>query len=96
MFNPSKLKEGLDKIKAIREAQRKKDPDYIFADVSKRQFDRYERDFKPFEVGLIGRAQEDTSLIDRVPEDVEQQQRIAEGINRRNSCLLYTSPSPRD
>ena len=26
-----------------------KDPDKVFADVSKRQFDRYERDFKPFE-----------------------------------------------
>ena len=64
MFRPGKLKDAIDRIKAIQEAQRKKDPDYIFADVSKRQFDRYERDFKPFEVGLIGRAQEDTSLID--------------------------------
>jgi len=61
-----------------------KDPDKVFADVSKRQFDRYERDFKPFERDLIARAQTDTSLIDRVPEDVEQQQRIAEGVSRRN------------
>ena len=61
-----------------------KDPDQVFADVSKRQFDRYERDFKPFEIDLIQRTQTDTSLIDRVPEDVEQQQRIAEGVNRRN------------
>ncbi len=61
-----------------------KDPDKVFADVSKRQFDRYERDFKPFEKDLIARAQTDTSLIDRVPEDVEQQQRIAEGVSRRN------------
>ena len=84
MFRPGKLKEAFDRIKAIQEAKRKKDPDYIFADVSKRQFDRYERDFKPFEIDLIERAQADTSLIDRVPEDVEQQQRIAEGVNRRN------------
>ena len=61
-----------------------KDPDKVFADVSKRQFDRYERDFKPFERELIARAQTDTSLIDRVPEDVEQQQRIAEAVSRRN------------
>ena len=43
-----------------------KDPDQVFADVSKRQFDRYERDFKPFEIDLIQRTQTDTSLIDRV------------------------------
>ena len=61
-----------------------KDPDKVFADVSKRQFDRYERDFKPFERDLITSAQTDTSLIDRVPEDVEQQQRIAEDVSRRN------------
>ena len=61
-----------------------KDPDKVFADVTQRQADRYERDFKPFETDLIRRTQADTSLIDRVPEDVEQQQRIAEDINRRN------------
>jgi hypothetical protein len=61
-----------------------KDPDKVFADVSKRQFDRYERDFKPFEKDLIARAQTDTSLVDAVPQDVEQQQKIAEDINRRN------------
>ena len=61
-----------------------KDPDKVFADVSQRQYDRYERDFKPFEVDLVARAQSDTSLIDRVPQDVEQQQRIAEGVSRRN------------
>ncbi len=61
-----------------------KDPDKVFADVSKRQFDRYERDFKPFEVDLISRAETDTSLVDAVPQDVEQQQRIAEDISRRN------------
>ena len=61
-----------------------KDPDKVFADVSKRQFDRYEREFKPFEVDLIRRAETDTSLVDAVPQDVEQQQRIAEDISRRN------------
>ena len=30
-----------------------KDPDKVFADVSQRQYDRYERDFKPFEVDLV-------------------------------------------
>jgi len=84
MFRPGKLKDAFDKIKAIREAQRQKDPDYVFAQVNQRSFDRYERDFKPFEIDLIERAQADTSLVDRVPEDVEQQQRIAEGVNRRN------------
>ncbi len=61
-----------------------KDPDKVFADVTKRQADRYERDFKPYETSLVQRTQTDTSLIDSVPQDVAQQQRIAEDVNRRN------------
>ncbi|MAS64886.1 MAG: hypothetical protein CL815_06655 [Coraliomargarita sp.] len=61
-----------------------KDPDKVFADVTKRQADRYERDFKPYETSLVERTQADTSLIDAVPQDVAQQQGIAEDISRRN------------
>lgn len=63
---------------------RKEDPDKVFADVTQRQYDRFEREFKPFEIDILNRAQSDTSLIDAVPEDTAEQQRIAEGIARRN------------
>ena len=59
-------------------------PDQIFADVTQGQYDRFEREFKPFEKDILARAQTDTSLIDAVPEDTAEQQRIAEGIARRN------------
>ena len=59
-------------------------PDQTFADITERQYQRYETEFKPFELDLIARAQADTSLVDAVPEDVERQQRIAQDINRRN------------
>jgi|TARA_B000000557_G_scaffold263785_1_gene267417 hypothetical protein len=61
-----------------------KDPDKVFAGVTQRQADRYERDFKPFETDLVRRTQTDTSIVDTVPEDVAQQQRIAEDVSRRN------------
>jgi hypothetical protein len=64
--------------------QKKQEPDAIFADISERQQDRYIRDYRPFEDELIYKSQTDTSLIDSVPEDVEQQQQIAADISKRN------------
>ena len=59
-------------------------PDKTLADVSKGQYDRYVRDFQPFELDLIEESQTDTSLIDAVPDDVKQQQSIAANIGKRN------------
>jgi len=71
-------------VSAAATAAAQQDPDKLLADVSQRGFDRYEREFKPFEVDVLARAQSDTSLIDAVPEDTAEQQQIAEGIARRN------------
>ncbi len=71
-------------VRAAATAVAQQDPDAIFADITERQQDRYIRDYRPFENELIAKAQSDTSLIDAVPEDVEQQQQIAADISRRN------------
>jgi hypothetical protein len=71
-------------VRAAATAAAQQDPDAIFADVSQRGYDKYEREFKPFELDVLARAQSDTSLVDAVPEDTAEQQQIAEGIARRN------------
>ena len=68
-------------------ANQQNDPDKLFAEVSQRGFDRYEREFKPFEVDVLARAQSDTSLIDAVPEDTAEQQRIAEAVSYTHLTL---------
>ena len=71
-------------VRAAATAAARQDPDAIFADVSQRGYDKFEREFKPFELDVLARAQSDTSLVDAVPEDTAQQQQIAEGVAKRN------------
>ena len=71
-------------VRAAATAAAQQDPDAIFADVSQRGYDKYEREFKPFELDVLARAQSDTSLVDAVPEDTAEQQQIAEGLNSRS------------
>ena len=59
------------------------DPDKAFADVSLRQHEFLVREFRPFEQALIDSI-DDTSLIDAVPEETEEQARIAREIDERN------------
>ncbi len=59
------------------------DPDKAFANVSKRQHEFLVREFRPFEQALI-ESVNDTSLIDAVPQDTEEQARIAKEIDERN------------
>ena len=59
------------------------DPDKAFADVGLRQHQFLVREFRPFEEALI-KSVNDTSLIDAVPEEVEEQARISQEIDERN------------
>lgn len=59
------------------------DPDKAFANVTKRQHEFLIREFRPFEQSLI-ESVNDTSLIDAVPEEVEEQARISQEIDERN------------
>ena len=58
-------------------------PDSAFANVSRRQHEFLVREFRPFEQALI-ESVNDTSLVDAVPEEVEEQSRIAKEIDERN------------
>ena len=61
------------------------DPDKVLADVSVSDYNRFQRDFRPFEEELVQQLSSGAQpLVDAVPEDVAQQQRIAEGIASRN------------
>ena len=59
------------------------DPDKAFADVGLRQHQFLVREFRPFEEALI-KSVNDTSLIDAVPGEVEEQARISQEIDERN------------
>jgi len=59
------------------------DPDKTYGDIAIRQYGRYISEFRPFEEEMVANRN-DTSLVDAVPDDVEQQSNIAEGIAKRN------------
>ena len=59
------------------------DPEATNAALLRQDYNDYVQDFRPFEEQLLASVN-DTSLVDRVPEDVRKQQEIAEGIQRRN------------
>ncbi len=59
------------------------DPEKAFADITRQDYENYVKDYRQFENELI-EARNDTSLIDRAPEDAAKQAEIASGIQERN------------
>ena len=59
------------------------DPEKAFADITRQDYENYVQDYRQFENELI-EARNDTSLIDRAPEDAAKQAEIAKGIQERN------------
>ncbi len=59
------------------------DPEKVFADITRQDYENYVQDYRQFENELI-EARNDTSLIDRAPEDAAKQAEIAKGIQERN------------
>jgi len=59
------------------------DPEKAFADITRQDYENYVQDYRQFENELIA-AKDDTSLIDRAPEDAAKQAEIARGVQERN------------
>ena len=59
------------------------DPEKAFADITRQDYENYVQDYRQFENELI-EARNDTSLIDRAPEDAAKQAEIARGVQERN------------
>jgi len=59
------------------------DPEKAFADITRQDYENYIQDYRGFENKLI-EARNDTSLIDRAPEDAAKQTEIAKGVQERN------------
>lgn len=57
--------------------------DQTYADITRRDFENYLRDYRGFEERLIA-ARDDTSLIDQAKVDAEKQAQIAADIQKRN------------
>jgi len=59
------------------------DPEKVYADITRQDYENYLRDFGGFEERLIA-ARDDTSLIDQAREDTLKQSEIARQIQQRN------------
>ena len=59
------------------------DPEKTFANITRQDYESYLQDFSGFEKKLI-EARNDTSLVDRAPEDAAKQTEIARGVQERN------------
>jgi hypothetical protein len=59
------------------------DPEKVYADLTRRDYESYVRDFRAFEERLIA-SKDDTSLIDKAREDAAKQSRISSEIQQRN------------
>ena len=59
------------------------DPEKVYADISRQDFDSYLKDYRGFEEKLIA-SRNDTSLVDRAPGDIAKQNEIAAGVQQRN------------
>jgi len=59
------------------------DPEKVYADMSRQDFDNYLKDYRGFEEKLIA-SRNDTSLVDRAPGDIAKQNEIAAGMQQRN------------
>jgi hypothetical protein len=59
------------------------DPEKTFANITRQDYENYLQDFSGFEKQLI-EARNDTSLVDRAPEDAAKQAEIARGVQERN------------
>jgi len=59
------------------------DPEAVYADLTKRDYDSYMKDYRGFEERLL-KARDDTSLIDRARENAPKEMEKAKGIQERN------------
>lgn len=59
------------------------DPDKIYADILRQDYNDYIGNFREFEKRLLGMT-EDTTLVDRARENAATQAQIAEGVQQRN------------
>jgi len=59
------------------------DPQSVYSDMARDDYDNYIRDFRAFEEELI-KARNDTSLVDQAREDSARQAEIARGVQSRN------------
>lgn len=61
-----------------------KNPDKAYADLTRREYEDFVRNYGRFEDRAIRKAQTDTSLIDQAREDVGNAQALTAGIQQRN------------
>lgn len=61
------------------------DPDKIYAQITREQYDDFVKNFQPLEDSLIARAQNDTSLVDQAKKDAPRAAAITTGIANRNA-----------
>ena len=70
------------------------DPDKAYADLTRREYEDFVRNFGNFESDTIQYAQNDTSLIDQARQDSVQAAELARGVNQRNLSRYGATLTP--
>ena len=70
------------------------DPDQTYANMTRKDYEDYVKDYRQFELDLIDQAQNDTSLVDQAREDSGNAAGITSGIAERNLQRYGASVTP--
>jgi hypothetical protein len=70
------------------------DPDKAYADITRQEYLDYVTNYRDFELGLLDKAQNDTSLIDQAREDRENASALTAGIAERNRLRYGAALTP--
>ena len=70
------------------------DPDKAYADITRQEYLDYVTNYRDFELGLLDKAQNDTSLIDQAKEDRQNASALTAGMAERNRSRYGAALTP--
>lgn len=70
------------------------DPGQTYANITRSEYEDYVNGFRNYELGLINRAQTDTSLIDQAKTDAPKASKLAQDVAERNRTRYGMSFDP--
>lgn len=70
------------------------DPDKAYADITRQEYLDYVTNYRDFELGLLDKAQNDTSLIDQAKEDRQSASALTAGMAERNRSRYGAALTP--
>jgi len=70
------------------------DPDKVYADITRGEYEDYVKNYRAFEEEMLEKAQNDTSLIDQAREDSKAATKLSKGIAARSASRYGAQLTP--